>query len=228
MEIKKSPKADLENKRQMYVLIGLVLALSFMYICFEWTETEVKKAELSDMAQIMDIEEEIAPQSVQQNTPPPPPPPPPAAVVNEVLDIVKNDEVVESKEIKGEDITAKIEIPQQVTAPTEEEEVEQIFTIVEEKPSFPGGDKALMEYLQKNMKYPTIAAENGIKGRVMVTFVVNKDGKIVDVRVLRGVDPSLDKEAIRVVSAMPAWKPGKQSGKTVRTQYTLPVVFRLQ
>ncbi|HOU68990.1 MAG TPA: energy transducer TonB [Paludibacteraceae bacterium] len=228
MEIKKSPKADLENKRNTYVLIGLVLALSFMYICFEWTESEVKKIDPTQLTQAIELEEEIAPQSVQQNTPPPPPPPPPAAVVNEVLQIVKNDEVVVSKEIKGEDTKAEIVIPQQVAAPVEEEEVEQIFTIVEEKPSFPGGDKALMEYLQKNMKYPTIAAENGIKGRVMVTFVVNKDGKIVDVKVLRGVDPSLDKEAIRVVSAMPAWKPGKQSGKPVRTQYTLPVVFRLQ
>ncbi|HQJ90374.1 MAG TPA: energy transducer TonB, partial [Paludibacteraceae bacterium] len=142
MEIKKSPKADLENKRNTYVLIGLVLALSFMYICFEWTESEVKKIDPTQLTQAIELEEEIAPQSVQQNTPPPPPPPPPAAVVNEVLQIVKNDEVVVSKEIKGEDTKAEIVIPQQVAAPVEEEEVEQIFTIVEEKPSFPGGDKA--------------------------------------------------------------------------------------
>lgn len=175
MEIKKSAKADLENKRSTYVLLGLVLALSFMYICFEWTETEVKKVEIAVSDQI-EIEEEMVQQTVQQNTPPPPPPPPPAAVVNEVLEIVKNEEVVESREIKGEDVNQVVEIPTVVEQPQETEEIEEIFTIVEEKPSFPGGDKALMEYLSKNIKYPTIAQEAGIKGRVTVSFVVNKDG----------------------------------------------------
>ncbi|MCQ2194210.1 MAG: TonB family protein [Paludibacteraceae bacterium] len=227
MEIKKSPKADLENKRSTYVLLGLVLALSFMYICFEWTETEVKKIEIAAVDG-GEFEEEIVQQTVQQNTPPPPPPPPPAAVVNEVLNIVKNEEVVESREIKGEDVNAVVEIPTVVEQPVEEEQIEEIFTIVEEKPSFPGGDKALMEYLSKNIKYPTIAAESGIKGRVTVSFVVNKDGKIVDVQVVRGVHESLDKEAVRVVQSMPAWKPGKQSGKPVRARYTLPVMFKLQ
>ncbi|MBP5456127.1 MAG: energy transducer TonB [Paludibacteraceae bacterium] len=227
MEIKKSPKADLENKRTTYVLLGLVLALSFMYICFEWTETEVKKVETTVMEEAA-FEEEVVQQTVQQNTPPPPPPPPPAAVVNEVLEIVKNEEVVESREMKGEDVNQVVEIPTVVEQPQEQEEVEEIFTIVEEKPSFPGGDKALMEYLAKNIKYPTIAQEAGIKGRVTVSFVVNKDGKIVDVQVVRGVHESLDKEAVRVVQSMPAWKPGKQSGKPVRTKYTLPVMFKLQ
>lgn len=227
MEIKKSPKADLENKRSMFGLLGLVVALSFMYICFEWTETEVKKVEVSVSDQI-DIEEEVEIQQTQQNTPPPPPPPPPAAVVNEVLEIVKNEEVVVSKEIQGEDVNQVVEIPTVVEQPQEQEEVEEIFTIVEEKPSFPGGDKALMEYLSKNIKYPTIAQEAGIKGRVTVSFVVNKDGKIVDVQVVRGVHESLDKEAVRVVQSMPAWKPGKQSGKPVRARYTLPVMFKLQ
>lgn len=227
MEVKKSPKADLENKRSMYVLLGLVLALSFMYICFEWTETEVKKVEIAVSDQI-EIEEEMVQQTIQQNTPPPPPPPPPAAVTNEVLEIVKNEEVVESREIKGEDVNQVVEIPTVVEQPTVEEDIEEIFVIVQEKPSFPGGDKALMEYLSKNINYPTIAAEAGIKGRVTVSFVVNRDGKIVDVQVVRGVHASLDKEAIRVVQSMPAWKPGMQNGKAVRTKYTLPVMFKLQ
>jgi protein TonB len=93
---------------------------------------------------------------------------------------------------------------------------------------FPGGDKALMQYLQKNLKYPAQAQENNIQGRVMVQFVVNKDGSIVEPKIIRPVDPSLDKEAIRVVSSMPKWTPGKQRGKNVRVRFTLPVTFRLQ
>ena len=111
----------------------------------------------------------------------------------------------------------------------EEEPVEEeIFDVVEEMPEFPGGMAALMQYLGKNIKYPTIAQETGIQGRVIVQFVVNRDGSIVDAKVVRSVDPYLDKEAIRVISSMPKWKPGKQRNKAVRVKYTLPVMFRLQ
>ena len=103
----------------------------------------------------------------------------------------------------------------------------QIFEVVEQNPSFPGGEKALMDYLYKNIKYPSVAQDNGIQGRVLIQFVVNKDGSIVDPKVLRSVDPSLDKEAMRVVTAMPKWTPGKQRGKPVRVRFTLPVTFRL-
>ncbi len=108
------------------------------------------------------------------------------------------------------------------------EDIEEIFVIVEVKPEFPGGQKALMSYLGKNIRYPTIAAETGIQGTVIVQFVVNKDGKIVDVIVARGVHESLDKEAVRVVQAMPPWTPAKQQGKTVRARFTLPVRFQLK
>jgi protein TonB len=112
----------------------------------------------------------------------------------------------------------------------EEEEVEeqQIFQVVEEQPEFPGGMGECMKWLAKNMKYPQIAQENGVQGRVIVQFVVNRDGSIVDAVVARGVDPQLDKEALRVVGQMPKWKPGKQRGKEVRVRFTLPVMFRLQ
>ena len=114
-------------------------------------------------------------------------------------------------------------------APVQEESDEgEVFDVVEENPSFPGGDAALATWLQKNIKYPSAAQDNGIQGRVLVSFVVNKDGSIVEPKILRSVDPSLDKEAIRVVSAMPRWKPGKQRGKAVRVKFNLPVVFRLQ
>ena len=104
----------------------------------------------------------------------------------------------------------------------------KVFDVVEEMPSFPGGQGALMQYLASNIKYPVVAQENGVQGRVIVSFVVERDGSISDVKVARSVDPSLDREAQRVVKSMPRWSPGKQNGSTVRVKYTVPVVFRLQ
>ena len=115
-----------------------------------------------------------------------------------------------------------------VQAPPEEVKEEKIFDVVEQMPDFPGGMSALMQYLSKNIKYPVVAEENGIQGRVIVTFVVEKNGSITDVQVVKSVDPSLDKEAVRVVKSMPHWIPGKQNGSAVRVKYTLPVTFRLQ
>ena len=103
-----------------------------------------------------------------------------------------------------------------------------VFEVVEQMPSFPGGDAALMEYLSKNTKYPSVAEENGIQGRVVCTFVVETNGSITDVKVVRAVDPALDREAVRVIKSMPKWIPGKQNGKAVRVKYTVPVNFKLQ
>ena len=133
--------------------------------------------------------------------------------------------VVGNDDIGGEVLKAKEEIAQ--PEPPKEEET-KVFDVVEENPSFPGGQGALMQWLRDNIKYPVIAAENGIEGRVIVQFVVSKTGSISGVTVVRGVDPSLDKEAVRVVSAMPNWTPGKQNGTTVNVRYTLPVTFKLQ
>ncbi len=112
--------------------------------------------------------------------------------------------------------------------PVEEEATEEIFVVVEQQPEFPGGTTALMKFLGDNIKYPVIAQENGIQGRVITNFVVERDGSISDVQVVRGQDPSLDKEAVSVIKTMPKWKPGQQRGKPVRVRFTLPVVFRLQ
>ena len=133
--------------------------------------------------------------------------------------------VVGNAEFEGEVLKAKEEIAQ--PEPPKEEE-NKVFDVVEEQPSFPGGQGALMQWLRDNIKYPVIAAENGIEGRVIVQFVVSKSGSISNVNVVRGVDPSLDKEAVRVVSNMPNWTPGKQNGTTVNVRYTLPVTFKLQ
>ncbi len=226
LDIKKSPKVSLEDKRFIYLLVGFVLALSLVYIAFEWTNKEITVYEDVDTDFVFEEELDVI-QTAE--TPPPPPPPPSAPVVVEVLNVVEDDVEVESVEIVSEDNADEqiiIDIP--VAAPIEEEEEEVIFQVVEKMPEFPGGQEELFNYLNKNIRYPVIAQENGLQGRVICQFVVNSDGSIVDVTVVRSVDPSLDKEAVRVIQAMPKWKPGEQRGKAVRVRYTLPVNFRLQ
>ena len=133
--------------------------------------------------------------------------------------VIGNDE-------SGEVLKAKEMIVNEPVKPKEEEN--KVFDVVEQMPSFPGGMAALMAYLQKNIKYPPVAEENGIQGRVVCSFVVERDGSVTDIKVAKSVDPSLDKEAVRVVGGMPRWIPGKQNGQSVRVKYTLPVTFRLQ
>ncbi|MBQ4507301.1 MAG: energy transducer TonB [Paludibacteraceae bacterium] len=226
MQLKKSPQASLEDKRLTYVLLGLVFVLSVCYVALEWTEKEVTKYDVVDMD--FQFEEEIEIQQTTQETPPPPPPP--AVQEVEVLNVVEDDVETQEIEINTEDdkdVEVVIQAPVEVVEEEEEEEV--VFVVVEDMPEFPGGQQALFKYLSENVKYPVIAQENGIQGRVICQFVVNKDGNIVDVEVVRsGGDPSLDKEALRLVKSMPKWKPGKQRGKAVRVKYTVPVNFRLQ
>ena len=228
MEVKKSPKADLEKKKTTGLLIGYVLALAVMFIAFEWSERDKVINIDTGMGEFF-FEEEIIPitEQEEQKTPPPPPEAPKA---EEIIEIAENDANVEETTIQASDETDKAVEVKYVPVEVEEEEVEeqQIFQVVEEMPEFPGGMAECMKWLSKNMKYPTISQENGVQGRVIVQFVVNRDGSIVDAVVARGVDPYLDKEALRVVGLMPKWKPGKQRGKAVRVKYTLPVMFRLQ
>ena len=226
MQLKKSQKASLEDKKVVYVLMGFVFVLSLCYVALEWTEKEVTKYEVADME--FTFEEEVEIQQTTQETTPPPPPPPVQEV--EVLNVVEDDVETESIEINTEDDKdVEVVIAAPVEAPVEEEEEEVVFVVVETMPEFPGGQQALFKYLSENVKYPVIAQENGIQGRVICQFVVNKDGSIVDVEVVRsGGDASLDTEAVRVIKSMPKWKPGKQRGKAVRVKYTVPVNFRLQ
>jgi protein TonB len=226
MQVKKSQQASLEDKKIIYVLMGLIFVLSVVYVALEWTEKEVTKYEVTDTEFL--FEEEVEIQQTTQETPPPPPPP--AVQEVEVLNVVEDNVETESIEINAEDDKeAEVVIAAPVEAPEEEEEEEVVFVVVESMPEFPGGQQALFKYLAENVKYPVIAQENGIQGRVICQFVVNKDGAIVDVEVVRsGGDPSLDKEAVRVIKSMPKWKAGKQRGKAVRVKYTLPVNFKLQ
>ncbi|MBQ3998348.1 MAG: energy transducer TonB [Paludibacteraceae bacterium] len=226
MQVKKSEKASLEKDKVIYVLMGLIFVLSLCYVALEWTEREVTKYEETNTD--LFFEEEIEIQQTSQETPPPPPPP--AVQEVEVLNVVEDNVETESIEVNTEDDKeVEVVIAAPVEAPVEEEEEEVVFVIVESMPEFPGGQQALFKYLSDNIKYPVIAQENGIQGRVICQFTVNKDGSIVDIEVVRsGGDPSLDKEAVRVIKSMPKWKPGKQRGKPVRVKYTVPVSFKLQ
>lgn len=227
-EIKKSPKANIENQKDMAFLMGLVIALAGVFVAFEWS-SKIAAVDKNVVVQDVIAEEEI--EITRRDPTPPPPPPPPEPEAPEIIEVVE--EKVETHfNINIEDDQSKAQIqtfiPPPPPKPKEEEAAEEIFVVVEEQPEFPGGQAALMKFLSENIRYPVIAQENGIQGRVICSFVVEKDGSITDVQVVRGVDPSLDKEAVRVIQSMPKWKPGKQRGKAVRVRFTLPIVFRLQ
>ncbi|MCU4177777.1 energy transducer TonB [Carboxylicivirga sp. N1Y90] len=227
MEVKKSPKADLENKKNVFMQIGLVVTLAIVLIAFEWTTTDMDVSQF-EMVDDLEAEEEIMPITRQEEVKPPPPPPPPK--VADVLNIVEDDvELDEELDIEDTEMDDDTEVDFSDLAMDEEEADDApVFFIVEEMPEFPGGEAELRKFIATSVKYPVIAQENGIQGRVYVSFVVNTKGKVTDVKIARGVDPNLDKEAIRVVNSMPAWKPGKQRGKAVKVSYTVPINFVLQ
>jgi protein TonB len=227
MEAKKSTKADLENKKGVFLEIGLVVVLALVLLAFEWTSRPSSSSSIGALADLQ-LEEEIVPITRQQEVKPPPPPPPPK--VTEVLNIVEDDVNIED-ELIVEDAEATQDMQVEIVEFTEEEEVaeEEVFFIVEDMPSFQGaGQEGFREWIAKNLRYPEIAAENGISGKVYVQFAVNSKGQVVDAIVVRGVDPALDKEAIRVVMSSPSWAPGKQRGKPVKVQFTFPINFVLQ
>lgn len=227
MDLKKSPKADLEPKRVIFTEIGLIIGLALMLVAFEWKTYEKTVVDVATRT-VENIAEDIIPITEQKIKPPPPAP------VQQVvrINIVEDDmEVDDNLEIDAEaDQNTEVE---EYIAPVKQEDEEsaeetQIFMVVESMPEFPGGEAALYKFLAENIKYPQMAKESGIQGRVFVTFVVERNGKVTDVRVLRGIGGGCDEEAIRVVQNMPSWAPGKQRGKSVRVQYNLPVKFTLQ
>ena len=209
-------------------MVGFVLILAAMFVAFEWTERDKQVTTDTGITEPI-FEEEMIPITEQEEQKQAPPPPE-APKVEEVLQIAENDANVEESTIQSsEENNQAVEI-KYVPVEVEEEEPEeqQIFQVVEEMPEFPGGMAECLKFIGKNVKYPTIAQENGVQGRVIIQFVVNQDGSIVDPVVMRSVDPYLDKEALRVIKMMPKWKPGKQRGKAVRVKYTVPVTFKLQ
>lgn len=226
MEIKKSAKANLDDKKLTFTLIGLVVALFIVWRVFEYRSYDKQEYEtFTRTVEVMDEEMEIT----KQEQPKPQVQAPKPQVTQ--IQVVEDDTEVEDIDINAEvDQDEVIEEYVYEAPEIEEEEIveEEVFLSVEENPEFPGGNAKLLEYVQKNLKYPMMARESDIQGKVYVGFVVEKDGSISNVRVLRGIGGGCDEEAVRVVQSLPKFKPGKQRGNPVRVQYTLPIVFKLQ
>ena len=219
MEQKKSEKANLENKRTIFLEIGFVLALAVVLVAFEYKSYD--KVEYSNIERMVDdTPEEIIPITEQKVKPPPPKPPPQVTIINVVEDDVDVEDDIEIDiEFDEDEEMAEFEFV------VEEEE---IVLVVENMPEFPGGEAAMYKFIGKNIEYPRMAKESGISGRVYVTFVVERDGSVTDVKILRGIGGGCDEEAVRVIKKMPRWSPGKQRGKPVRVQYRMPIKFTLQ
>jgi len=227
MEPKKSKKADLQNKRVVFMQLGFVVALAMVFIAFEWTSKPGKTTGLaSDEAD--EIVQENVPITRQEEKKPPPPPPPPKTM--EVLNIVDNDIDIEDELILEEteadqDTRVRVDAFRQEE---EEEEEDQVFITVEDMPTFMGkGLNEFRNYIQKNLDYPLIAKENGIEGIVYTKFIVDKDGSVKNVDILRGVDPELDQATVVAIRESPRWEPGKQRGIPVRVSVTMPIAFVL-
>ena len=213
----------------LFLELGLIISLGIVWFAFEWTSKETNVSVLEDNTEVL-VEEEII--STNIDTPPPPPAAPKIPVLSDQIDIV-DDEIEVNDDLfmnLEDDANMGVEIMEYVEVEEEVVEEEAIpFQLVEEKPSFQGGDaNTFSKWVNGRLEYPEIAKENGVQGRVTLQFTVEKDGSVTKVKVLRGVDPSLDKEAVRVVSMSPKWKPGKQRDRAVPVTYTFPVIFQLR
>ena len=237
MEANKTVNDELRGQKSTNILIGYVLALAVMFVAFEYTQREVKVVEEEKIYDFK-MEEDMIPITQQQEVVAPPP-----AAAPTVMEIIN--EVEDDTELPEEEVETTEEVNQAITAVVgtgapsaaivsgpvgpvvEADDDDRIYDFVEENAQFPGGDEACMKWLAEHIKYPAICQEQGVQGRVFLKFVVNRDGSIVDVEVVRSPDPNLSKEAERVVKLMPKWKPARQGNKTVRARFNLPVNFRL-
>ncbi len=231
LEVKKSQSANLEQHKSLWLLMGYVLVFAVLFVAFEWTTIEPKEQKKKAKTEAaLDIPIDImVPFTIPEKKVVPPPPE--AKQIVDILEIVDDEaEIEESDLVSVEEMGDVVDITDNMNIVVEEQvEEETVFQVVENQPEFPGGMKALMKYLQDNIEYPRVSRDNNSQGRAFIRFVVNTDGSIQGVEVLKSSgDMYLDKEAVRVVSGMPKWKPGRQSGKAVRVYFTLPVVFRLQ
>jgi protein TonB len=218
------------------LLIGTIIIATAIITPYLKASADVNRAKRAERQVEIKMENLDQP---QENVEPPPPPPPPLETVRQmayvapvVVDSIKPEDVKQlmtadqaQAEVKNEDVQVQEQVQEEVK---EEEAPQEVFVVVEEMPTFPGGEKALFEYIYANIQYPEIAKENNIQGRVILRFCVTYKGGVDQVSILKPVDPSLDNEAIRVIKTLPAWKPGKQGGKPVNVWYSLPVVFQLK
>ena len=234
MQLKKNPKADLTKSSSLYFAIGLASVLLLSWVAIEWPTYE-KSAFENQTLNVDDEDDEEVPITEQIKTPPPPPPPPPAP---EVIEIVEDEEDVEETVIESTE-TDQEEIIEIVEVVDDFEDVDVPFAVIEDVPLFPGCERVakserrkcfqeqINKHIRKNFRYPDIAQEMGIQGRVYVNFIISKDGSITNIR-MRGPDKNLEKEAKRIISKLPKMTPGKQRGRPVRVPFSIPISFRLQ
>ena len=234
MQLKKNPKADLTKNSSLYFAIGLASVLLFSWVAIEW-KTYEKSAFDYEALNVDDEDDEEVPITEQIKTPRPPPPPPPAP---EIIEIVEDEEDVEETVIESTE-TDQEEIVEVVDVVDDFEDVDVPFAVIEDVPLFPGCEKVakserrkcfqeqINKHIRKNFRYPEIAQEMGIQGRVYVNFIISKDGSITNIR-MRGPDKNLEKEAKRIISKLPKMTPGKQRGRPVRVPFSIPISFRLQ
>lgn len=226
MKTKKSKKADLESKRKLFFLIGLLFSLAIVLAAFEW-KSPVEKIMIFDDLKIDAPDDEMMPitreKEEKKETLP----------VQKVFDfklVTDETDIDDDPDFFESDITPDEAVDVKMYIPQTEEKTDDIPTVwfADEMPEFPGGELALRKFVAQSIKYPVIAQESGIEGKVIVTFIINTNGEVTDVRIFRGVNSSLDNEALRVVRKLPRWKPGKQNGKAVRVNYNVPINFVLQ
>lgn len=221
MEIKKNPKYDLENYRQLFLNVGLIVSLLAVIIAFEWKTYD--RGEGMDLGTIEDNFEDLLeiPPTEQ------PPPPPPVIQQPEIVEVPDEEEIIEEIEIELDIEFEEETIIEEIIFEEPEEEVDEIFTIVEDQPEYPGGINEFYKFVANNMRYPVQARRMGIEGRVFVQFVVQKDGSLQEIQVIKGIGAGCDEEAVRVIKKSKNWKPGKQRGRAVKVRMIIPIVFRL-
>ena len=226
MEIKKNPKVDVQNKRVLLLEIGLAVSLLIVIAAFLYTPREYKSEQVEMVVAV--VEEEITEITRQDQKPPEPPKRTEITVITDILNIVTNDEKIETS-VDFAEFAEDVEIIQQVAVEEENIEEDQPFVKVEQMPSFMGGDlMTFRNWVQSKVRYPQIAQENGISGRVLLMFVIERDGSLTNIQVLQTPDSSLSDEAVRILKTSPKWTPGKQRNQSVRVKYTLPIDFRIQ
>ncbi|MCK5137164.1 MAG: energy transducer TonB [Bacteroidales bacterium] len=229
MNLKKTKHANLEKKRGVYFIIGLIVTLSIVLISFEWTTPTEGIADIEKVKDI-DFESEMI-QITRREEPKPEPKPELPPIIDAILPV---DDDIELDDIEFNiEVTKKTKYDYLYVPPDVGEKIEggeDFFYIVEDMPTFNGGDpnKEFSWYIARNLRYPEIAAENGVSGRVIVQFDIDKTGSLVDAKIFRSIDPALDEEAIRVVLTSPKWTPGKQRNKAVKVRYIFPINFVLQ
>lgn len=231
IEVKKSAKVNLEQHKTVWLLIGFIMVFAVLFVAFEWTTFEDKEARIIATAPPPAIEEPEVLKEIQIQVKHQLPPPPAAQKPAEVIEIIKDEiDQQESEIISTEEVVFVAEVSNEgMIVIDDEPEEEQIFQVVEQPAEFPGGMQAMYKWLSDNIQYPRISRDNNSQGRTILRFVVNSDGSIQGIEVIKSSgDMYLDKEAVRVVGEMPRWSPGKQAGKAVRCWFTLPVMFRLQ